>query len=269
VLTVVNAALRVSAEFQYPGAWPAVTPAEADTSSRISEAGMATMEELREHLVLRQLTRRGISDPLVLDAMRSVPRELFVPEHLRDDAYEDSPLPIGCGQTISQPYIVAFMIEALALRGGEKVLEIGAGSGYAAAVLAQIAGSVFTIERIGDLAAMAAANIAAAGYGNVAVRHADGTQGWPEEAPFDAILVSAGAPDIPRTLVAQLRIGGRIVLPVGADPHSQSLVRVTRVSATETRREDIALVRFVPLIGKEGWDGPDAIDPEIARGPDL
>ena len=144
------------------------------------------------------------------------------------------------------------MIEALALRGGEKVLEIGAGSGYAAAVLAEIAREVFTIERIGQLAERAAANLAEAGCDNVHVRHADGTEGWSDEAPFDAILVSAGAPDVPKSLMRQLKIGARMVVPVGSDPRSQELIRITRVDDEEYEREDIADVRFVPLIGKEG-----------------
>ena len=219
---------------------------------------MATMEQLRNHLVILQVEARGVRDPLVLAAMRAVPRELFVPKDVRDEAYDDTPLPIGSGQTISQPYIVAFMIEALALRGGEKILEIGAGSGYAAAVLAEIASEVFTIERIGQLAERAAANLASVGCDNVHVRHADGTEGWSDEAPFDAILVSAGAPDVPKSLMRQLKIGARMVVPVGADPRSQELIRITRVDDDEYEREDIADVRFVPLIGKEGWESEDS-----------
>lgn len=211
------------------------------------------MKTSREAMVAHQVRERGVRDELVLAAMRGVRRELFVPPEHRDDAYDDAPLAIGSGQTISQPYIVAFMIEALGLVGGEKVLEIGAGSGYAAAVLGRIAGEVLTIERIGKLAARAEANLAAAGCDNVRVRHGDGTEGWPEEAPFDAILVSAGGPDVPAPLVDQLRIGGRMVIPVGPDQRSQDLVRVTRVSATEIARETIADVRFVPLIGEAGW----------------
>ena len=218
---------------------------------------MATMEQRRDCLVTRQVEARGVRDPLVLAAMKAVRRELFVPKELRDEAYDDTPLPIGSGQTISQPYIVAFMIEALALRGGEKVLEIGAGSGYAAAVLSEIAREVFTIERIGQLAERAAANLAEAGCDNVHVRHADGTEGWSNEAPFDAILVSAGAPDVPKSLMRQLKTGARMVVPVGSDPRSQELIRITRVDDEEYEREDIADVRFVPLIGKEGWESED------------
>ena len=219
---------------------------------------MANMEKLREWLVSQQVEGRGVREPLVLAAMRAVPRELFVPKSYRNQAYDDRPLPIGSGQTISQPYIVAFMIEALALRGGEKVLEIGAGSGYAAAVLAEIASEVFTIERIGPLAEQAAVNLANAGCENVHVRHSDGTEGWADEAPFDAILVSAGGPNVPKSLMHQLKIGGRMVIPIGGVPRSQELVRVTRVDEDEFEQEDLADVRFVPLIGKEGWEGEES-----------
>jgi protein-L-isoaspartate(D-aspartate) O-methyltransferase len=207
-----------------------------------------------------QIARRGIRSQLVLDAMRRVPREHFVPERLREFAYEDAPLPIAEEQTISQPYIVALMIDALGLKGGEKVLEIGAGSGYAAAVLAQIAANVYTVERIGALATKAADALARLGYRNVHVLHADGTRGWPEHAPYDAIVVAAGGPGIPESLKAQLKIGGALVIPVGSDPRVQELVRVTRVAQDDYRTEDIADVHFVPLVGEEGWaqDAPGA-----------
>jgi len=185
--------------------------------------------------------------------MRSVPREAFLSHQLREFAYTDCPLPIEEGQTISQPYIVAFMTEALALQGGERVLEIGTGSGYAAAVLAEIAADVYTVERIGQLAEKAASTLADLGYDNVHVLHSDGTKGWPEHAPYDGIIVAAGGPAIPESLKAQLKIGGRLVIPVGRDPKIQELVRVTRISEHEYRREDLADVRFVPLIGDEGW----------------
>jgi protein-L-isoaspartate(D-aspartate) O-methyltransferase len=203
----------------------------------------------------RNIARRGVRDPLVLEAMRRVPRELFLPNSLREFAYEDSPLPIAGEQTISQPYIVAFMAEALMLRGGEKVLEIGAGSGYAAAVLSEIAAGVYTVERLGQLADTAAATLAELGYDNVHVLHGDGTLGWPEHAPYDAIVVSAGGPQVPESLKEQLKIGGRLVIPVGADQRAQELVRVVRISNNDYRSEDIADVRFVPLIGEEGWAG--------------
>ena len=217
----------------------------------------SVLQAERRLFVERQIEGRGVRDSLVLEAMRAVPREKFVPHGLAVEAYDDTPLPIGSGQTISQPYIVAFMVEALGLVGGEKVLEIGAGSGYAAAVLAQIAGDVYTIERIGALAAQANENLAGAGYHHVHVRHADGTQGWAEQAPFDAILVSAGAPDVPSTLLHQLKIGGRMVVPVGDNPRSQELVRITRTGDDDFEQEDIADVRFVPLIGKEGWESTE------------
>lgn len=210
----------------------------------------------RKEMVDRTVAERGVRDELVLEAMRKVPRELFLPKNLREFAYEDSPLPIAGEQTISQPYIVAFMAESLMLKGGEKVLEIGAGSGYAAAVLSEIAASIYTVERLGQLADKAAATLADLGYDNVHVLHGDGTKGWPEHAPYDAIVVAAGGPQVPDSLKEQLKIGGRLVIPVGADQRSQELVRVTRISTSEYRSEDIADVRFVPLIGEEGWSTP-------------
>ncbi|WP_029582298.1 protein-L-isoaspartate(D-aspartate) O-methyltransferase [Bradyrhizobium sp. URHD0069] len=209
---------------------------------------------LRAEMVELDIIARGVRDELVLNAMRKVPRELFLPKNLHEFAYEDTPLPIDGDQTISQPYIVAFMAEALMLKGDEKVLEIGAGSGYAAAVLSVIAADVYTVERLGQLADKAAATVADLGYDNVHVLHGDGTRGWPEYAPYDAIVVAAGAPQVPESLKEQLKIGGRLVIPVGADQHAQELVRVTRISTSEYRSEDIADVRFVPLIGEEGWD---------------
>jgi protein-L-isoaspartate(D-aspartate) O-methyltransferase len=211
----------------------------------------------RAQMVERNIAGRGVRDELVLDAMRGVPRELFLPNSLREFAYEDSPLPIAGEQTISQPYIVAFMVEALMLKGGEKVLEIGAGSGYAAAVLSKIAAHVYTVERLGQLAETAAATLAELGYDNVHVLHGDGTRGWPEHAPYDAIVVAAGGPQVPESLKEQLKIGGRLVIPVGADQRAQELVRVVRISKDEYRSEDIADVRFVPLIGEEGWAGAE------------
>ena len=207
----------------------------------------------RERMVRQQVRARGVRDERVLAAMKRVRRQAFVPAGVQHQAYQDRPLPIAEGQTISQPFIVAYMIEALALSGGEKVLEIGAGSGYAAAVLAEIAGEVFTIERIGQLAEKAAAHLSDEGYDNVHVMHADGTRGWQEEAPFDAILVSAGAPEVPETLKNQLAPGGRMVVPVGRNERAQELIRITRRERGQFDREDLADVRFVPLIGEEGW----------------
>jgi protein-L-isoaspartate(D-aspartate) O-methyltransferase len=205
--------------------------------------------ERRQAMVARQLAARGISNPRVLDAMGTVPREAFVPEHLRESAYRDSPLPIGLGQTISQPHVVAFMIEALDLQGGEKVLEVGAGSGYAAAVLGQIAGQVYAIERIRELADRARETLGSLGYDNVQVRHGDGTRGWPEQAPFDAIAVAAGARKVPEPLKQQLKDGGRVIIPVRRNALFQQLMRITRVSQNEYAEENLIAVRFVPLIG--------------------
>jgi len=214
---------------------------------------MSDYSKLRERMVKRQIASRGVGSKLVLDAMRKVPRERFLPQGQGIFAYDDSPLPIGEGQTISQPYIVAYMAESLALEGGEKVLEIGTGSGYAAAVLAEIAAEVYTIERIESLASMARSNLDALGYENVHVRCGDGTLGWPEEAPFDGIVVAAGGPDVPDTLQQQLKIGGHLVIPIGRSKAYQELVRVTRVAEDEFRTEDLVPVRFVPLVGEEGW----------------
>lgn len=214
---------------------------------------MSDFERLRETMVSEDIAGRGITDQAVLSAMRRVPRELFVPKHLAAFAYDDEPLPIGADQTISQPYIVAYMIAALRLTPADRVLEIGAGSGYAAAVLAEVVEEVFAIERIDALAKLARSNLARAGYSHVKVRHADGTRGWPEEAPFDAILVSAGASDDPELLLSQLTIGGRMVVPVGARPHTQTLFRFVREADGTFTKERLAPVRFVPLVGDDGW----------------
>ena len=226
---------------------------------------MIDLSKPREEMVEDQVAARGISSEAVLGALRKVPREAFLPEHLREFAYEDVPLPIASGQTISQPYIVALMTEALDLQGGEKVLEIGTGSGYAAAVLAEIAAEVYTIETIGQLAERAASTLRALGYRNVHVVHADGTLGWAAAAPYDAIIVAAGGPEVPASLKEQLKIGGRLVIPVGTDPRAQELVRVTRISKNKFKSEDIADVRFVPLVGKEGWAPEELPFPPGAR----
>ena len=215
---------------------------------------MTDYSRLRERMVQRQIAGRGVRSEKVLDAMRKVPRERFLPNGQGAWAYDDAPLPIGDGQTISQPYIVAYMTEALLLEGGEKVLEIGTGSGYAAAVLAEIAADVYTIERIDGLAIMARIVLDKLGYQNVHVRQGDGTLGWPEHAPFDAIVVTAGGPDVPDPLKRQLKIGGRLVMPIGKTTWFQELVRVTRITEADFDTEYLVPVRFVPLIGEEGWD---------------
>jgi protein-L-isoaspartate(D-aspartate) O-methyltransferase len=212
--------------------------------------------KLRAEMVDRYIVHRGVRAPLVLEAMRNVPRESFLPQELREFAYDDMPLPLAEGQTISQPYIVAMMTEALDLQGGEKVLEIGTGSGYAAAVLAEIAKDVYTVERIAQLAEKSAALLASLGYRNAHVLHGDGTLGWPDHAPYDAIIVAAGGPQVPESLKAQLKVGGRLVIPVGADRRVQELVRVTRVSEHQYTTTELADVRFVPLVGEEGWGVP-------------
>ncbi len=214
---------------------------------------MTDYAKQRKRMVKRQIAARGLSSEPLLDAMGKVPRERFVPEFEAAFAYDDGPLPIGSGQTISQPFIVAFMIDALQLEGGEKVLEIGTGSGYAAAVLAEIAGEVYTIERIGELATRAISLLESLGYDNVHVRLDDGTLGWPEEAPFDGIVVTAGGPEIPHALKSQLRIGGRLVIPVGDSTTFQKLIRVTRTSEEDYESETLTSVRFVPLVGEQGW----------------
>lgn len=223
-----------------------------------------TAVQARQRMVERQIKARGIRDPAVLHALGVVPREMFVPHELEDEAYEDRPLPIEAEQTISQPYIVALMTEAAKLARTSTVLEIGTGSGYAAAVLAEIAKRVYTVERHRELADLARGRLAALGYANVEVRCGDGTLGWEEHAPFDAILVAAGGPDVPDALLAQLAIGGRLVIPVGTS-RDQELVRVTRVGETEYRRDDLGAVVFVPLIGEQGW-AEQAGDTRARRG---
>jgi len=210
------------------------------------------MDRDRERMVADQLVRRGISDLRVLAAFARIPREAFVDPGLGRHAYDDSPLAIGFGQTISQPYIVALTAQALALSGDERVLEIGTGSGYAAAVLARLAREVHTVERIETLATAAAARLARLGFANVHVHHGDGTLGWPAGAPYDAIAVAASAPRPPPSLLDELAIGGRIVLPIGSE-EAQYLVRITRRSATDYVEDRLGDVRFVPLVGAEGW----------------
>ncbi|MFO7558316.1 MAG: protein-L-isoaspartate(D-aspartate) O-methyltransferase [Desulfobacterales bacterium] len=206
----------------------------------------------REDMVRRQIERRGIDDENVLRAMRRVPRHLFVSEALRDQAYGDFPLPIGEQQTISQPYIVAEMTKALEPKKDDRVLEIGTGSGYQAAVLADIVYRVYTIERKHSLFIKARKIFDRLKYHNIVTRYSDGTSGWKEESPFDSIIVTAGAPEIPAVLVNQLAIGGRMVIPVG-DRHSQDLVKIYR-NENGIRKISLGGCRFVKLVGEYGWD---------------
>ncbi|MEZ5232567.1 MAG: protein-L-isoaspartate(D-aspartate) O-methyltransferase [Acidimicrobiales bacterium] len=210
--------------------------------------------------LVRHLRDIGVTDERVLAAFAAVDRAAFVPEALRDVADEDRPLPIGGGQTISQPQVVAVMVEALELGPGDRVLDVGTGSGYAAAILAELAGEVFTIERLADLAAEARRRLAAEPRpAAVHVRVGDGTLGWPEAAPFDAVLVSAAGPAVAPPLVAQLAPGGRLVMPVGPGPDEQRLVRVRRsADGQRVAEEPLGWVRFVPLLGAAGWAEPEA-----------
>jgi protein-L-isoaspartate(D-aspartate) O-methyltransferase len=214
---------------------------------------MMQYADLRGRMVDVQLARRGIRDVRVLDAMRRVPRESFMEAGFEEFAYEDGALPIANGQTISQPYIVAAMTEAAELKRTDKVLEVGTGSGYGAAVASQLAEIVHTIERHASLARAAAERLDALGYANCIVHTGDGTRGLPDEAPFDAILVTAGGPSVPDALKRQLVVGGRLVIPVGSFEHEQSLLRITRRSAKDYDEETFGAVRFVPLIGEQGW----------------
>ena len=209
--------------------------------------------KLQYRMVEDQLKRRGINDPLTLRSMLEVPRHMFVPPELIEYAYEDGPLPIGENQTISQPYIVALMTQAAELDPNCKVLEIGTGSGYAAAILSRICKDVYSIERISSLAKRAQAVFKELGYDNIQVLVGDGTLGWPEKGPFDAIIVTAGAPVVPESLRNQLKTGGRLVIPVG-DAISQELWRYRRGADGKFTQELLEYVRFVPLIGKEGWE---------------
>ena len=207
-------------------------------------------------MVVRDIEARGITDPRVLDALRTVPRERFLPTELGEFAYDDTPLPIEEGQTISQPFIVASMAEAAELTATSRVLEIGAGSGYSAAVLGLVSGRVWTIERHEPLATRARQRIDDLDYDNIHVIVGDGTLGLPEEAPFDAIIVTAGGPSVPDALIEQLADGGRIVIPVGTDARAQRLLRIRR-RGTDITEEDFGAVRFVPLIGAQGWEPPE------------
>lgn len=204
-------------------------------------------------MVMSQLRERGISDTAVLNAMNTIPRELFVSSAHKEMAYQDSPLPIPASQTISQPYVVALMISLLELKPGHRVLEVGTGSGYAAAVLSLLTGEVYTIERHSELISYAQECLQVIDRQNIFIRHGDGTQGWPEHAPYDGILVSAGGPAIPAALRQQLAIGGHLVMPVGREQRKQDLIRLTRLSEDQFRRKNLGPVAFVPLVGAEGW----------------
>ncbi|HEX4761287.1 MAG TPA: protein-L-isoaspartate(D-aspartate) O-methyltransferase [Sphingomicrobium sp.] len=208
----------------------------------------------REAMVERHLKRRGIAEKPIIDAFLAVPREEFIsPDHAHL-AYGDHPLPIEAGQTISQPYIVALMIQAAEIEPGDTVLEVGAGSGYAAAIISRIARKVVAIERQHELVEVARERLQRLGYDNVAIVEGDGTRGWPEEAPYDAILAAASGSHVPRPLIEQLAPGGRLVMPVGDPGWTQELVKVTKQDGGILKQENLGGVRFVPLIGEEGWD---------------
>jgi protein-L-isoaspartate(D-aspartate) O-methyltransferase len=210
----------------------------------------------RRAMVDLQIGARGIRDPALLAAMREVPRHEFVAASLRHAAYDDTPLPIEERQTISQPYIVALMLEAAAIAPGDRVLEIGAGSGYAAAIAGRLAAHVDAVERHAGLARAAAERLAGLGFANVAIHQADGSVGWPSGAPYDAIVVSAAGPHLPAALREQLAVGGRLVMPVGDRGWGQRLLKLTRIDAGNFRQEDLGGVVFVPLVGEQGW-APD------------
>lgn len=207
----------------------------------------------RQRMVEQQIAARGIRDERVLGAMRQVPREAFVPANLAEFTYRDGPIPIGEEQTISQPYVVALMLEAASIATPDKVLEIGAGSGYVAALVSRVARKVFAIERHAALAMQATKRLQQLGYDNAEILCADGTEGLPTEAPFDAIIVSAGSPDIPGALKQQLAIDGRLVIPVGLSGYGQVLTKLTRQAEDTFKSERLVPVSFVPLIGKHGW----------------
>ena len=212
---------------------------------------MPDFTALREHMVERHIAARGIAQSHVLAAFREVPREAFIADQLARYAYDDGPLPIGSGQTISQPYIVALMIAAAGVKPGDTVLEVGAGSGYAAALLSRIAAKVIAIERVPELAREARERLNALGYDNVEILDGDGTGGWPDAAPYDAILVAASGGRVPRAFVEQLAPGGCLVMPVGGLQASQELIKITKDGDGTLRQASLGGVRFVPLIGAE------------------
>ena len=215
---------------------------------------MLDLTSRRLRMVRDQIAGRGVRNPAVLEAMRRVPREVFLPDEFAEFAYEDTPLPIEADQTISQPYIVALMIESVEPRSGDRALEIGTGSGYAAAVLSEVVSEVYTVERHEQLANLARSRLSALGYTRIKVLHGDGTLGWPEHAPYDVIVVTAGGPQVPKALLEQLAIGGRLIIPVGETSRLQRLIRITRSAEDHFEDEDLGEVQFVPLIGAAGWD---------------
>jgi protein-L-isoaspartate(D-aspartate) O-methyltransferase len=215
------------------------------------------MDERREEMVARQIADRGIHDANVLAAMRTVPREAFVSEEYTNYAYDDGPLPIMEGQTISQPYVVALMIQELQIGPEDTVLEIGTGSGYAAAIMSRIAAQVYTVERLESLVRYARKKLKALGYDNVHVHLGDGTLGWPTHAPYGAIIVAAGGPAVPAALKEQLAIGGRMIIPVGSEQRAQRLIKITRTADDAYEERTLSHVRFVPLIGQQGWEKED------------
>lgn len=221
------------------------------------------LEKLRDIMIEKHLKARGVKNPVVLQAMREVPREAFVPEDMAEFAYEDSPLPIGQGQTISQPYIVAVMTELLEPSENDRVLEIGTGSGYAASILSRIVREVYTVERYEELAETARNRFRRLGYDNIHVLHGDGSLGWPEHAPYDAVLVTAGAPNVPQPLKEQLAVGGRLVIPTGSGL-AQRLLLIRRTSKNEYQEAYSFGVRFVPLVGAAGWK-PEAKSDEAGN----
>jgi protein-L-isoaspartate(D-aspartate) O-methyltransferase len=227
---------------------------------------MDDLTQARLQMVRHQIAGRGIRSPAVLEAMRNVPREFFVPPHLAEFAYLDTPLPIEAGQTISQPYIVALMIESASPRPSDRALEIGTGSGYGAAILSRLVAKVYTIERHEKLVELARKRFAELGYTNIEVLHGDGSMGWPEHAPYNVIIVTAGGPQLPKPLLEQLAEDGRLIIPVGDVPRLQHLVRVTRVGTDKFDDEDLGEVQFVPLIGAEGWD-PGVAVPQRPSSP--
>lgn len=215
---------------------------------------MSNFAELKRQMIEYQMVARGLRDEVVLNALSAVPREKFVPSELAEFAYHDAPLPLAAQQTISQPYIAALMVSALQLQPEDHVLEVGTGSGYGAAIIAEITAKVYSVERHKVLADSTRQRLLALGYENIQILFGDGTLGWPSKAPFDAIAVAVGGPEVPQALLRQLAIGGRLVIPVGNETHRQSLLRIRRISEDEYQREDLGSAHFVPLIGASGWE---------------